>query len=125
MLLRSLLLATTFAIVSAAEAADRDGNYAVWGVGQRSCNQFNTARERGELTEYESYALGYLTAYNTFVPDTFRIAPALDRTGVIAWLDRYCSVTPVDSFERALKQMMEHFHAERQTLAPNARRLGW
>lgn len=117
--------ALLLAVAPWAGAADKQGNYAVWGAGQRSCNQYMDARAAGDFGEFKSYALGYITAYNTFVPETYRNAPELDVEGVMKWLDQYCEVTRVDSYERALKLMMEHFHPTRQTSASTGGRGGW
>lgn len=104
-------------------AADKDGNYAVWGTGARSCNQYLRAEETGLYDEFKAYAFGYITAYNTFTPETYRILPGLKAAALMDWLTQYCEVTPVDSFERALKQMMEHHHPARQGTAPGGG--GW
>lgn len=122
---RSCLAFVLLASAPWAGAADKEGNYAVWGPGQRSCNQYMESREAGSIEEFKLFAMGYMTAYNTFVPETYRNPSDLDVQGVLEWLDKYCDVTRVDSFERALKLMMEHFHPTRQGHAPTAGRGGW
>lgn len=102
----------------AVHAADRDGNYAVWGIGAKSCNMYNQAAEAGETGEFRHYVMGYLTAYDTFVPDTYRLGAGLDLPGVIALVADYCGRVPMDSFERALRLTAEKLAPDRQKQAP-------
>jgi hypothetical protein len=85
-------------------AADRDGNYAVWGVGSRSCHTFNKARGNGDSEGYENYVMGYLTAYNAIVDDTYGISGSMTLKDVMGWLDAYCGQKPMHGFEQALAE---------------------
>ncbi|MGH8245129.1 MAG: hypothetical protein ACREUU_01710 [Gammaproteobacteria bacterium] len=92
-----------------ASAADRNGNYAVWGIGARSCHTFNQSIESGATDNYRNYIMGYLTAYNVVAQDTYRIAGDLDLDQIMAWIQDYCDLKPINSFEQALAD----FTAER------------
>lgn len=110
----------------AAAAADKEGNYAVWGVGAKSCNMYVQAVAAGDAGDFKAYAMGYLTAYNTFVPDTFNLSGKLDLTGIMAMVEDYCTRVKMDSFERALKLTAEELAPERQTRPPrNSSQPGW
>jgi hypothetical protein len=111
------LIAATIPAQDAA-AADKEGNYAVWGSGGLSCHSFNKAMEDATGDEYRHYAMGYLTAYHTFVPDTYRLGPELDFKGVLALVADYCTRVPMDSFERALKLTAEELAPKRQRRPP-------
>jgi hypothetical protein len=114
-LVLSLLLSTT------SWAADKDGNYAVWGAGGQSCNRYNEAHEKGDEDEYRFYAMGYLTAYHTFVPETYQLAPGKAFADVMALVADYCTRVPMDSFQRALKLTAEELAPERRKKAPTRR----
>ena len=106
-------------VAQAAFADDAQGNHAVWGIGQSSCHAYSQARAAGEFTEYKTYLMGYLTACNTFIPETYNITGSKDLDGVLSWLDEYCKKSPVDSFERAMSQIVAAFRGSRATKAPS------
>jgi len=96
---------------------DAQGNHAVWGIGQTSCHGYNRARAASGFGEHKAYLMGYLTAYNTFTPNTYNVAGSKDLNGILAWLDEYCKKNAIDSFERALSQMVATFHETRSATA--------
>jgi hypothetical protein len=114
----SLLIIIGFFSGQPAFADDANGNHAVWGIGQESCHAFGKARAAGEVTEYKSYLMGYLTACNILIPETYNITGARDLNGVLSWLDEHCGKNPMDSFDRALGQMVSAFRDSRLTKAP-------
>jgi hypothetical protein len=118
--MRSKVL-STFVLLAAAHAAGADdsrGNHAVWGIGQDSCHAYGKARTAGNFAEYKSYLMGYLTASNTILPETYSITGSRDLNGVLSWLDEHCGKNPMDSFERALSQMVAASRESRLTKAP-------
>jgi len=86
----------------AAFAADQKGNYAVWGAGARSCHTYNQARAQGDMESYRSYIMGYLTAYDALVEDTYSISGTKTIDEIVLWLDNYCEMKPVHAFDQAL-----------------------
>jgi hypothetical protein len=86
----------------AACAADKDGNYAVWGAGARSCHSYNQATGEEGRIPYKNYVMGYLTAYNAVSADTYAISADMNLDAVMGWLDDYCGEKPMHSFEQAL-----------------------
>ncbi len=122
MLARALLpLTLALLIAPPASAADKEGNYAVWGPGGQSCNRYNEARAAGDDAEFRLYAMGYFTAYHTFVDDTYQLGPGKSFTDIMAMVIDYCERTPVDSFQRALKLTAEELAPERRRRAPGRR----
>jgi len=99
-------------------AADADNQYAIWGPGESSCNAYNQARAADDAGKFKSYTMGYLTAYNTFVPDTYSITHSMDIDAVIAWLDGYCQKNQIETFESALHQLIEEMKEQRQKTSP-------
>ena len=120
-LYRPALLALALLASTTAGAADKDGNYAVWGSGGQSCHRYNEAHASGEEEEFRFYAMGYLTAYHTFVPETYQLAPGKAFSEVMALVADYCTRVPMDSFERALKLTAEELAPERRKKAPGRR----
>jgi hypothetical protein len=106
------------AFPAAAQAADPDGLYAIWGLGQTSCHQYNQAREKDAQGDYKVYLMGYLTAYNTFSPDTYSLSADKPLPEILAWLDKYCTAHQVDGFDRAARQLVESLRAQRQVKSP-------
>lgn len=94
-----IMLALTSA---SAFAVDSKGNYAVWGVGKKSCFGFNKEFNNGDAEVYRNYIKGFLTAYNIFTEKTYSISGKMDENQIIEWLDEYCSENPMSGFETAL-----------------------
>lgn len=101
-----------------ASAADADGNYAIWGVGSKSCHQFNVARKNDDFAEHQAYVMGYLTDYNSRVPDTYNISGSRNIHDVLEWLDGHCRNSPMESFESALRAMTAAMSEDRSRRAP-------
>ena len=109
----------------AASAADSQGNYAVWGTGGRSCHQFTQAgADASKLAPFRDYLMGYLTAFNALTPATYDAVGGASLEKTLAWLAAYCSEHKMDSFERAMGQMLLAGHDQRSRVPPGASR-GW
>ncbi|MGE0383739.1 MAG: hypothetical protein AB7Q97_03360 [Gammaproteobacteria bacterium] len=104
-------------------AADANGNYAVLGAGQVSCFAFQRDSAAAGATErYRGFVFGYITAYNTFMAETYSI---MGETSADALLDRvgdYCQDHPVVSFEHAVQAVIEQLAEGRYRSAPRG---GW
>ncbi|MEQ8234973.1 MAG: hypothetical protein RLW61_01645 [Gammaproteobacteria bacterium] len=110
-LVPALLLAASSSTAGAADAA---GNYAIWGAGSRSCHQFERARDDSTaLASFRDYLMGYLTAYNTLAPQTYDALGGLSLEDALAWVDDYCDLHKIDSFERAVAQLIVSRHDAR------------
>ncbi|MEX0952168.1 MAG: hypothetical protein WDZ86_07795 [Gammaproteobacteria bacterium] len=108
------LLATTAA---PAQAADKKGNYAIWGTGNESCHSYSQARSSEADEPFRFYLMGYLTAFNVHQNDTYSISGDLRLTDVLAWFDDYCDQHAVHGFELALKNFVgEHYEKRLQAM---------
>ena len=96
-------------------AADRDGNYAVWGPGAKSCHSYNQAPGEDARIPFRNYVMGYLTAYNAVSAETYAISGDMNLDAVMGWLDDYCEQKPMHSFEQALIDFTTNHNAERFT----------
>lgn len=112
-------------MTTAASAADGAGNYAIWGVGSGSCNRFLHADERDDgQAPFKHYLMGYLTAYNTLYDDTYNALGAISIADAMDWLTDYCDLHKLDSFERAIMQLVDTRHKQRLRRPSGAAR-GW
>lgn len=99
----------------AASAADGAGNYAIWGAGGRSCNQFErSSDDSAARARYRDYLMGYLTAYNTLAAETYNAVGTMTLDDAVRWLDDYCDAHRMDSFDRAVAQLVMSQHESRQ-----------
>lgn len=104
-------------------AADADGNYAVWGPGEKSCYSYTKARKADDYEDYRYFIMGYLTAYNTLTENTFRISGDKNMSQILEWLDAYCEPKGVHGFEQAVANFIVEHHETRQEVArPHFRR---
>lgn len=90
------------AISNASFAADKNGNYAIWGSGARSCASFLSKLGTDEEKVYRDYSKGYLTAFNALVEDTFSISNKDTMDDIFDFLQEHCELKQIDSFDAAL-----------------------
>lgn len=123
---RRWLCAALTAASLPALAADAGGNYAIWGAGGRSCHQFDVAAANpAEVAAFRDFLMGYLTAFNTLAPETYDALGGQPLEGALEWLRDYCDQHQMDSFERALGQLLLARHDERSRVPPGSGRRGW
>ena len=107
-----------------ASAMDAAGNYAIWGQGARSCFQFMKTEGSPEATRYSDYVMGYLTAYNLLSEDTYSVTADEPLKTIMAELVLHCEDNQLDSFDRALKMVVEQHSAERKR-TPGGNQVSW
>ncbi|MGH8595760.1 MAG: hypothetical protein ACREXT_03775 [Gammaproteobacteria bacterium] len=110
-------------------SADVSGNYAVWGIGQASCNQFVTAYDAdstapASLAHYKDYLSGYLTAYNTVTEGVFQATGRASLDENLKHLRAYCAMHRMDSFERAIQALVVQSGSPKRAEAGNGVRWG-
>ncbi|MCS3902722.1 hypothetical protein J2T55_000726 [Methylohalomonas lacus] len=115
---RILLTAVVSVLFSSSlYAADAEGNYAIWGMGNASCHSYNKAREKDGTDEFRYYIMGYLTAYNVHQSETYSISNLQEMPDIMAWFDDFCTNNAVHSFESALANFIsEHYEDRKKTL---------
>jgi hypothetical protein len=89
-----------------AQAADKDGNYAIWGLGQSSCNQFVKASGEQRLEGYKHYVAGYLTGINRMTPGAYGTTGTSSMKDNFSVLLDYCTQNRMDSLEQALQGLL-------------------
>lgn len=111
--------------LASASAADADGNYAIWGAGGRSCNQYlMAASEAAKTARFKDFLMGYLTAYDMLAEDTYSAVGEMNLEGSLSWLNDYCSANKMDSFERAITVFVAAQHDSRLRTPPGTSS-GW
>ena len=111
-------------ITCAVLAADPAGNYAIWGVGRSSCHQFIKSAGSDSGARYKVFLMGYLTAFNTLREDTYNVTGNQPLDISLTWLSDYCELHQMDSFDRAIQQLLDTLHDSRQRVPPG-REHGW
>jgi len=97
-----MVLVLGLAHAQTGRAADASGNYAIWGLGQTSCNQFVKANEAGDITTYKHFVAGYLSALNRVTPGVYRVTGEHSMPENIDSLLTYCHQNRMDSLDQAL-----------------------
>jgi hypothetical protein len=107
----SLLLFSTSAF-----AVDSNGNYAVWGVGKKSCFGFNKEIHGEDSDKFKHYIKGFLTAYNIYTEKTYSITGKMNVDDVVEWLTEYCEDNPMFGLETALLNFtFDHYDKRMKT----------
>jgi hypothetical protein len=101
------------------QAKDIDGQFAVFGAGSQSCENYLQARANGRgLTSYVNWMEAYLSAFNLIVPSTYNIAGNRSLEAMLKWTDGYCKDNPQDLFVNAVAALTVALYPERQNLSP-------
>ncbi len=115
-----LLTLTCVTIIPvSSQAADKDGNFAIWGKGNKSCHNYNISRNTDEEQRFKDYIMGFLTAFNVQMPETYRVSGNMNLDEILAWLDDYCQLKPVISFEQSLSDFIIENRDERMKRSPS------
>jgi hypothetical protein len=99
-------------------ATDSKGNYAIWGVGNKSCHSYNIARAAEDDHRYRDYIMGYLTSYNHQAVETYSISRDMNLDQVLTWIDELCELKPVISFDEVLINFILAHHEKRMKFPP-------
>lgn len=95
-------LLALFLFSPASHAVDAEGNYAVWGVGKKSCFKYLKAREDKEDEAYIDYTKGFLTAYNLLIDNTYSLTGMMTIEDIMGWMDDFCAEKQTSGYETAL-----------------------
>ena len=117
LILVAALLCTTSMCGS---AADKAGNYAIWGLGGSSCHAFLKAQNQPTAENYQNFLMGYLTAFNTLSSDTYSATAGQSLELSMHAIRTYCSDHQMDSFDRAIQQTLTSLYTSRLRESPNA-----
>ena len=98
---------------------DIDGEYAVFGVGSKSCSGFIKARSTGQgMAQYVLWTEAYLSAFNLIVPSTYNIAGESSFNQMMNWLSEHCKENPDELYVNAVAALTVALYPSRLNLAP-------
>ncbi len=101
------------------QAADSKGAFAIWGKGNKSCHSYNIARDTGKDLGFKNYIMGYFTAFNVQMPETYRISGKMNFNEILAWLDDNCELKPIIAFEQSLADFITENYDKRMKKSPS------
>ena len=116
--MRIILGILIIALSLQAQAADPEGNYAIWGKGQKSCYRYMKDRSAGTDEPYKNFIMGYLTAYNAMTPETYSISRDMKLDEIMTWLDDYCELKQMHGIESSLLEFITSQYATRYRNPP-------
>jgi len=108
--MKRLTLIILFVLMFASQAIARDfeGGYAVYGAGGESCKAYLTSMRSGQKQDYFiDWTIGYLTAFNVIMPNTYNILGESDFDEAQGWLQRHCNRYKNQLYINALIKLTE------------------
>jgi len=114
--LKSLaLIILILAISPSAQARDFEGGYAVYGAGAQPCSKYVAALKQGnqELDYFVDWLIGYFSAFNVIMPNTYNILGESSFPSAQGWLDRHCRRYPKELFVNATARLTEVLYPTR------------
>lgn len=114
-----LLIAMVLLVPVQSQAVDKNGHFAIWGKGGKSCYSYTKARNAEDVQSYKDYIMGYLTASNLRMEDTYSISAQMNINDILAWLDSYCETKPMISVEQSLTEFTITHYEKRAKRAPH------
>lgn len=115
---RHLFLVGLLLYCAGTEAADDNGQFAIKGIGLRTCQEFVAARETQspQYFQFGGWMEGYLSATNRYEEETFDLVP-WQSSGVLAsWLETFCKRNPDATFVRAVAMLVNALGRDRLTI---------
>jgi hypothetical protein len=102
-------------VVSPLWALDKNGKFAIKGVGNVSCEQFVQIIENNDPQKFlfAGWLNGYITAHNQHLKDTFDIVSWEDVETLGTYVKGHCAKNPKISFFQATTQLLNEMNNER------------
>lgn len=96
-------------------SADKDGKFAIKGIGNSTCDNFIKLSEQDSLNKflYIGWINGYLTAQNQHLNSTFDLTSWETIQTLGGYLRNYCKKNPGTSFYIAVASMIHGLHEKR------------
>ncbi len=110
-----LLIACLLGGAGQVQARDFAKNYAVFGAGAQPCKVYLMANQKGgsEQDFFIDWVIGYLSAFNLIVPDTYNILGETDFPTAQRWLSDHCRKYPNELFINAVARLTEVLYPSR------------
>ncbi len=97
------------------QARDFEGAYAVYGAGAQPCSTYTAAVSQGGREEdfFIDWMIGYLSAFNVIMPDTYDILGDNGFPLAQSWMADHCLKFPRESFVNAMARLTEVLYPTR------------
>ena len=106
-----LILFVGMAATGRGNAADRQGNFVVFGVGSSSCATFLLEHDNpagpGRGQAYRIWIGGYLSAMNREASSIKNVLAGSDLEGALGWLRNFCRANPLVTYGDASHRLLE------------------
>lgn len=114
-MLRHLVLLAALLFAASLQARDFEDNYAVYGAGAQPCSIYLIAVEKGGNEEdfFIDWVIGYLSAFNLIMPETYNILGESDFPTAQRWLQDHCRKFPRELFINAVARLTEVLYPTR------------
>lgn len=99
-------------------AADKDGRFAVDGIGARACSDYTKAvddKNRDLLIAFASWTSGFVSAANVYGTETFDLTPWQTPELIQAKLDKFCRAFSQEPYVQALGKLISTLQPQRMT----------
>jgi hypothetical protein len=107
-----LVLVVTLSVLAAIGSASYGQGVMTFGDGVSSCGRWAGERRGSpERALKETWLLGFVSGYNWYRRDE-DVRP-IDSDALIAWIDSYCSIHPLDLIAKAAGRLIDELRAER------------
>ena len=112
---RLLLITILFVQPLLVQARDFEDGYAVYAAGSESCSQYLAAEQRGggDYDYFVNWLIGYLSAFNVIMPNTYDILGENEFSMVQTWLNQHCAKFPKELFVNAAARVTEVLYPTR------------
>lgn len=102
-------------VMSAASAADSDGQFALKGAGFLPCQVFVQEREKRTNIYYMigGWVEGYLSAHNRYAGDTYDVASFETLELLLSVLQNHCQSHPNDRLYTVVNSIVQQLHPDR------------
>jgi len=92
MKIKLLIAGILLMLSSSIYARDFEEGYAVYGAGGESCKTYLKSMQTGQKQDYFiDWTIGYLTAFNVIMPNTYNILGESTFADSQGWLQRHCN----------------------------------
>jgi len=114
-MLRQLLVLAALLLATPLQARDFEDNYAVYGAGAQPCSNYLIAIDKGGSEEdfFVDWVIGYMSAFNLIMPETYNILGESDFPTAQRWLQDHCRKYPRELFINAVARLTEILYPTR------------
>ncbi len=112
-----IVLVLSFAITTPVTAADKDELYSA--QGNVSCGDWVKDRKKDGWVNITNinWIVGYITAYNSQMPDVYNILGSTDMESVYLWMDKYCQENPLGKLSYGMELLTHELWPNRKRTA--------